>query len=104
MVECGGLENRLAGIPRYEGSNPSLSASYLRKRGPGASLRGAGIVAFSGEVQTERERQAVGEIGRSVGSPSLASTAVGSDAARQTDSPPSGGVEAEHVMCGEIVC
>jgi hypothetical protein len=28
VVECGGLENRLAGIPRYEGSNPSLSARY----------------------------------------------------------------------------
>ncbi len=26
MVECGSLENCLAGIPRYEGSNPSLSA------------------------------------------------------------------------------
>ncbi len=26
VVECGSLENCLAGIPRYEGSNPSLSA------------------------------------------------------------------------------
>ena len=26
VVECGGLENRLPGIPGYEGSNPSSSA------------------------------------------------------------------------------
>ena len=29
VVECGGLENRLAGIPGYEGSNPSSSASEI---------------------------------------------------------------------------
>ena len=42
MVECGGLENRLAGIPRYEGSNPSLSARRTRTRS--ASLPGADLV------------------------------------------------------------
>ena len=29
VVECGGLENRLPGVPGYEGSNPSSSASFL---------------------------------------------------------------------------
>jgi hypothetical protein len=48
VVECGGLENRLAGIPRYEGSNPSLSAIELGKRGPGRPAREAGIAVFSG--------------------------------------------------------
>jgi hypothetical protein len=42
------LENRLAGIPRYEGSNPSLSAIELGKRGPGHPSKGAGIAVFSG--------------------------------------------------------
>ncbi len=28
MVECGGLENRLSGVPGYEGSNPSSSAIF----------------------------------------------------------------------------
>ncbi len=28
VVECGGLENRLASNPGYGGSNPPLSASY----------------------------------------------------------------------------
>ena len=49
----GGLENRLAGIPRYEGSNPSLSAIMQGKRGPGRFERSAGIAPLSGEVQTD---------------------------------------------------
>lgn len=32
MVECGGLENRLSGVPGYEGSNPSSSASLFSQR------------------------------------------------------------------------
>lgn len=51
MVECGGLENRLAGIPRYEGSNPSLSASRMRRKAAdeaaflraGSALRKVGV-------------------------------------------------------------
>ena len=30
VVECGGLENRLAGAPRHQGSNPCLSARTTR--------------------------------------------------------------------------
>ncbi len=29
MVECGGLENRFAGTPGNEGSNPSSSAMFV---------------------------------------------------------------------------
>ena len=32
VVECGGLENRLPGVPGYEGSNPSSSASLFSQR------------------------------------------------------------------------
>ena len=34
VVECGGLENRLRGIPAYEGSNPSSSAIICLTCGP----------------------------------------------------------------------
>ena len=64
MVECGGLENRLAGIPRYEGSNPSLSAIELVNRGPGHLAGGAGIAVSigrsggtGGKFRTSRDAQ-----------------------------------------------
>lgn len=38
MVECGGLENRLRGIPAYEGSNPSSSAIMNYAASPYGSL------------------------------------------------------------------
>ena len=56
VVECGGLENRLGGIPSYEGSNPSLSATMLGKRGPEHFERSAGVASFSGKLQTDCKR------------------------------------------------
>ena len=37
-AECGGLENRLASIPGYRGSNPRLSASYKKRPALGAFI------------------------------------------------------------------
>lgn len=38
VVECGGLENRLSGVPGYEGSNPSSSASCTFQASPCGSF------------------------------------------------------------------
>jgi hypothetical protein len=53
VVECGGLENRYAGIPRIEGSNPSPSAMSWADvapvtwgaLGPALGGRQAGVVS-----------------------------------------------------------
>ena len=47
MVECGSLENCLAGIPRYEGSNPSLSAISWSNAVPVTSSEVPGSRSFS---------------------------------------------------------
>jgi predicted small secreted protein len=55
------VENRLAGIPRYEDSNPSLSASEQDKRGPDSPLWEVGTTLFLGaslgRASNRRERQ-----------------------------------------------
>jgi hypothetical protein len=45
VVECGSLENCLGGIPSYEGSNPSPSATeFTMLPGHGSCLRVGGTL------------------------------------------------------------